>query len=156
MESMAGVALPSATKHPDTRQRTSDVWLGITTLIGALLALPLAQSSWHGSEVAAVLAVSATAMLAGQRWAISLIAVSGLLLAPTLTVKAFSGGLALWPGRIIAMIALAATVPGLLQLRRAAVGLVAMTGWPRTPETHRHAYVGLVAAGMLAVLLPVL
>ena len=139
-----------------TRRRWSDLWIGCTTLIGALLALPLAQSSWHGSEVAAVLAVSATAMLAGQRWAISLIAFSALMLTPTLAVKAFSGGLALWPGRIIAVAALVATVPGLLQLRRAGADFVAMTGWPRTPQTYRHAYVGLVAIGMLAVVLPVL
>ena len=121
-----------------------------------MLALPLAQSSWHGSEVAAVLAVAATAMLAGQRWAIAVVAIAELLLAPTLAVAAFSGGLALWPGRIVALVALAATVPGLLQLRRASAALVLVTGTRRTRETCRRFHIALVVLGMIAVVIPLL
>lgn len=153
---MAAAALPLARQQAQPRRRLGDLWIAITTLVAALLALPLSQSSWHGPEVAAVLAVSATAMLAGQRWAISLIAIAELMLVPTLAVKAFSGGLALWPGRIIAVVALAATVPGLLRLRHAASGLVVMTGRPRTPNACRQAFFALVALGTIAVLLPVL
>lgn len=153
---MAVAALSVARQKTLAKRRRGDLWIAVTTLIAALLALPLSQSSWHGSEVAAVLAVSATAMLAGQRWAISLIGMAELMLAPTLAVKAFSGGLALWPGRIIALVALAATVPGLLRLRRAAAALVVMAGQQRTPDTCRQAYVALMILATVALVLPVL
>jgi len=153
---MAVAILSQARHRAHVRRRRGDLWVAATSLIGALLALPLSQSSWHGPEVAAVLAVSATAMLAGQRWAISLIAVAEIMLAPTLAMKAFSGGLALWPGRIIALAALAATVPGLLRLRRAAAALVLMTGRQRTPDACRQAYLAMVAFGMIALALPIL
>lgn len=153
---MAVATLSIARQRAHEKRRRGDLWVACTTLIGALLALPLAQSSWHGSEVAAVLAVSATAMLAGQRWAICLIAIAEIMLAPTLAMKAFSGGLELWPGRIIAIIALAATIPGLLRLRHAAAALVLMSGRQRTADACRQAYMALVALGMVALLLPVL
>ena len=121
-----------------------------------MLALPLAQTSWHGSEVAAVLAVSATAMLAGQRWAIALVMVAELLLAPTLATHAVAGTLALWPTRISALAALMLAVPGLLAHRRAAAALVLVSGMPRTSRTCRHIRVGLLAAGVLAAVLPLL
>ena len=119
-----------------------------------MLALPLAQSSWHGSEVAAVLAVSATAMLAGQRWAIALVAIAEVLLAPTLAGHAFSGGLALWPGRICALVALLGTVPGLLAHRRAAAALVLLSGWQRTSRNCRRIHAVVIAVGVLLVLAP--
>ncbi|HSD88451.1 MAG TPA: hypothetical protein VLB44_13080, partial [Kofleriaceae bacterium] len=71
------------------RRRKSDTWIAVTALVAAFLALPLAQSTWHGAEAAAVLAVSATAMLAGQRWAIGLVVLAELMLIPTLWPRAF-------------------------------------------------------------------
>ena len=130
--------------------------IGLTALVGSMLALPLAPSSWHGPEVAAVLAVAATALLAGQRWAIAVIALAELLLAPTLAVQAFSGGLALWPGRIMSLVALGATVPGLLALRRAAAALVLVTGRRRTRQTCRRFHAALVIFGALGVIVPLL
>jgi hypothetical protein len=134
--------------------RRDDLWIGVTALVAALLALPLAQSSWHGPEVASVLAVAATALLAGQRWAIAVIAVSELLLAPTVASRAFLAGLELWPGRIAALGALVAIVPGLLALRRAAAALVIVTGRRRTRETCRRFHIGLIALGVLAIVIP--
>jgi hypothetical protein len=153
---MADAVQSAVRQLAQSRRRRDDLAIGVASLVGAMLALPLAQSSWHGSEVAAVLAVSATAMLAGQRWAIAVVAIAELLLAPTLAVDAFSGGLALWPGRIIALVALAATVPGLLQLRRASAALVLVTGCRRTRETCRRFHVALVALGTIAVVIPLL
>jgi hypothetical protein len=153
---MADAVQSAVRQLAHSRRRRDDLAIGVTALIGAMLALPLAQSSWHGSEVAAVLAVSATAMLAGQRWAIAVLAIAELLLAPTLAVGAFSGGLALWPGRIIALVALAATVPGLLQLRRASAALVLVTGCRRTRVTCRRFHIALVVLGALAVVIPLL
>lgn len=139
-----------------SRRRRGDIWIGATALVSAMLALPLAQSSWHGSEVAAVLAVSATAMLAGQRWAIALVAVAELLLAPTLAMHAIAGTLALWPTRISALAALMLVVPGLLAHRRAAAALVLLTGLPRTSRTCRHIRVALLVSGVIAAVLPLL
>ena len=150
------VARPLRHAIARSRRRRGDVWIASTALVGAMLALPLAQSSWHGPEVAAVLAVSATAMLAGQRWAIALIAIAELLLAPTLAAHAFTGGLALWPGRICAIVSLGLLVPGLLAHRRAAAALVLVTGWQRTSRTCRHFQIALVATGVLAALVPIL
>ena len=132
------------------------MWIGVTALIAALCALPLAQSSWHGPEMAAVLAVSATALLAGQRWAIALVVTAETLVAPTLAARAFLGGLALWPGRIAALFALAMIVPGLLSMRRAAAALVLVTGRERTQRTCRRFHAAIVAAGVLAAVIPLL
>ena len=132
------------------------MWIGATALVAALTALPLAPSSWHGPEVAAVLAVSATALLAGQRWAIALVVVAELLVAPTLGARAFLGGLALWPGRIAALTSLVLIVPGLLAMRRAAAALVLLSGRRRTSATCRRFQLALVAVGVLAAVVPLL
>ncbi len=139
-----------------TRRRRDDLWIGTTALVAAMLALPLAQSSWHGPEVASVLAVAATAMLAGQRWAIAIVVLSELLLAPTVAARGFFSGLALWPGQVAALVAMMMIVPGVLQLRRAAAALVLVTGQHRTRETCRKFYTALVAVGVLGVLLPLI
>lgn len=136
------------------RRHRKDVWLAGTGLLGGLLALPLAQSTWHGPEVAAVLAVSATALFAGQRWAIALIVIADVFLLPTVWPRAFLGGdLA---SRTAALVTLAAIVPGLLAMRRAAAVLVVMTGQPRTPKVCRRVHTGLLALSVLAVLVPLL
>jgi hypothetical protein len=121
-----------------------------------MLALPLAPSSWSGPEVASTLAVAATCLLAGQRWAIALIAFAELLLAPTLAVAAVHGGLALWPGRICALVALLAIVPGILRLRRAAAVLVLLTGLERTNRTCRRVLAGIVAIAAISIAVPFL
>src|SRR2546423_4138960 len=100
-----------------SKRRREDVWIGATALVAAMLALPLAPSSWHGPEVASVLAVSATALLAGERWAVALVVIAELLLLPTIWPRAFLGGVAVWPGRIAALGSLIAIVPGLLAVR---------------------------------------
>jgi hypothetical protein len=132
------------------------VWLGVTGLAAAMAALPLAQSSWHGPEVASTLAVSAVALLAGQRWAIALVLVAELMLLPTIWPRAFLGGVELWPGRIAALASLVMIVPGLLSARRAAAAMVLLTGWRRTQQTFRRVQIAFAALGVLAVLLPML
>jgi hypothetical protein len=139
-----------------SRRRRDDVWVGVTALVAAMLALPFAPSSWHGPEVASVLAVSATALLAGERWAVALVVIAELLLLPTIWPRAFLGGMAVWPGRIAALGALAAIVPGLLANRRAAAALVLITGWRRTGATCRRVHAGLVAGGVMIVLVSLL
>jgi hypothetical protein len=131
------------------------MWIATTALVAAMLALPLAPSSWHGPEVAAVLAVSATALLAGQRWAIAVIVIAQLLLVPTVWPRAFlpHNELAV---RIAALGALIAVVPGVIAMRRAAAALVLVTGRRRARATCRRFHTGLVLVGVIALLLPLL
>ena len=119
-----------------------------------MLALPLAQSSWHGPEVASTLAVSAVALLAGQRWAVALIFIAELLLLPTIWPRAFFGGVDLWPGRIAALGSLAMVVPGLLAARRAAAAMVLLSGFERTSLTCRRVQYAFAALGIIAAALP--
>jgi len=126
-------------------------------MVAAMLVLPLAQSSWHGPEVAAVLAVAATALFAGQRWAIAVIVIAELLLIPTIWPRAFlttgDGELAL---RLMAFGSLVAVVPGLLAMRRAAAALVLVGGLRRTRSVCRRFQAGLVVMGLVASILPLL
>jgi hypothetical protein len=133
-------------------RHVNDAWLAATGLVGGLLALPLAQNTWHGPEVAAVLAVSATALFARQRWAIALIVIADLFLLPTVWPRAFlSGDL---ESRIIALVTLAAIVPGVLAMRRAATVLVVMSGQRRTQKMCRRVHGLLVAVFVIAALVP--
>jgi len=137
------------------RRRRDDIWVGTTALVAAMLALPFAQSSWHGPEVASVLAVAATALFAGQRWAIGVIVIAELLLLPTVWPRAFvTDGVLL--ARIASLATLLAIVPGVLSMRRAAAALVVVTGRPRTRETCRRYHLGLVLSGLIAASLPLL
>ena len=143
---MADVALvePGTDRRQTARlkHRRDEIWIAATAMVAAMLMLPLAQSSWHGPEVAAVLAVAATALFAGQRWAIAVIVIAELLLVPTIWPRAFlagEGGLAL---RVMAFGSLVAVVPGLLAMRRAAAALVLVGGWRRTRTVCRRCISG--------------
>ncbi|MDQ3363982.1 MAG: hypothetical protein M3680_00935 [Myxococcota bacterium] len=135
------------------RRRRDDLWIASTALLAALFALPFAQSSWHGPEVASVLAIAATALFAGQRWAIAVIVVAELLLMPTMWPRAFVGDADLIP-RLVALATVAAVVPGVLSMRRAAAALVLITDRARTRQNCRRFHTGLVLIGLLAAVLP--
>lgn len=136
------------------REHRRQGWLVLTALLSAGLALPLAQSAWHGPEVAAVLAVAAIALLAGQRWAVAVIVLAELCLIPTVLPRAVLGPG--WPPRLIALATLTAIVPGVLAMPHAAVALAAMTGHARTERMYRRAHLALLALGAFAVLVPLL
>jgi hypothetical protein len=129
-------------------------WLALSGLISAGLALPLAPGAWHGPEVAAILAVAAIALLAGQRWAVAVIVLAQLCLLPTVWPRAVlgTGG----SPRLIALATLTAIIPGVLAMPRAAVALAAMTGHSQTERMCRCTHAGLLALGVLAVLAPLL
>jgi hypothetical protein len=135
------------------RRRRDDMWIASTALLAALVALPLGANSWHGPEVASVLAVAATAMLAGQRWAVAIVVLAELLLIPTIWTRAFlpADGLAF---HLVALGAMIAIVPGLLAMRRAAAALVLVTGRPRTQQVCRRVQLALVATGLVMSVLP--
>lgn len=136
------------------RRRRDDLWIALSALTGSMLALPFAQNSWNGPEVASVLALSATAMLAGQRWAIALVVIAEMLLVPTVVPRAFAGGhldIAL-----VHLVSIAMLVPGLLAMRRAAAALVLLSGWQRTQRACRRLHFALIFALTLVGLLPFL
>jgi hypothetical protein len=136
------------------RAHHSDGWLAWTGLLGAGLVLPLAQGAWHGPEFAAILAVSAIALLAGQRWAIAAIVLAELCLLPTVWPRAVleDGTMS----RLIAFATLAAIVPGMRAMPRAAVALVGVTGRGPTQRRCRHTHIGLVAIGIIVTIAPLL
>jgi hypothetical protein len=144
-------AVVGSPPREDRQTKRSDFWIAATALIAGMAALPLAPSSWHGPEVAAVLAVAATAMLAGQRWALAVVVLAELLLVPTVWPRAFLSAPDTF-SRVAAVMALAALVPGVLAMRRAAAELVVVTGWRRTRLMHA----ALVVIGLVATFLPVL
>ncbi len=119
-----------------------------------MLALPFAGNSWNGPEVASVLAVAATAMLAGQRWAIALVVIAELLLVPTVVPRAFAVGDV--PIGLVHLFSVAMLVPGLLAMRRAAAALVLVSGWRRTQRTCRRFHLALIFTLTLVGLAPFL
>jgi hypothetical protein len=136
------------------RAHRNDGWLALSGLVGAGMALPLAQGAWHGPEFAAILAVSAIALLAGQRWAIAAIVMAELCLLPTVCPRVvLESGLI---SRLIAFATLTAIIPGVLAMPRAAVALVGVTGRGQTERSCRQARIGMVALGIAAVVLPLL
>lgn len=150
---MADVLTPNAPDLPRVLSRRADLWVGTTALIASMAALPLAQSTWHGPEVAATLAFAAVALLAGQRWAIAVIVLAELLLLPTIWPRAFLGDATL-VARMAPLVSLLAMVPGTLAVRRASAALVLVTGVPRTRFVHRGLQFALVAGGLVVALLP--
>jgi len=129
-------------------------WLALSGLAGAGLALPLAPGAWHAPEFAAILAVSAIALLAGQRWAIAAIVIAELCLLPTVWPRAvLEPG---WISRLISLATLTAIVPGVLAMPRAAVALVGVTGRGGTERTYHRMRLGLIGLAVVAVLLPLL
>ena len=134
------------------RAHLGEGWIALSGLAGAGLALPLARSA-HGPEFAAILAVSAIALLAGQRWAIAAVVLAEICLLPTVWPRALESG---WISRLIAVATLLAIVPGVRAMPRAAAALVGVTGRDRTDRMCRRAHLGLVAVGVFAAVLPLL
>jgi len=67
------------------------------------------------------------------------------MLVPTLAPRVFLAPANLTAG-VTGLVAIAALVPGLLAMRRAAAAMVLITGWQRTRSTCRRAHAGLIAA----------
>jgi hypothetical protein len=135
------------------RYRRQEVWIAVTALVAALIALPLAPSA-HSPEVASMLAVSAIALLANHRWAVALVVLSELLLLPGLWPR-----LLVQPPDIAARIAIVAAcvsvIPGVLALRRASAALVMITGVRRTQRNCRRATMALALCLVVGALLPI-
>jgi len=155
---MADVLAPTVaprTRHLAalTRRRRETLIIAISALAAAMLSLPLAQSRWHGPEVAATLAVAATAMFAGQRWGLALVVLTELLLVPSVLPRAtFASGDIF--AHVTGLLAMLAMVPGFLAMRRASASMVEILGWQRTQRTCRRFHAGLIAASVVAAIVP--
>lgn len=163
------IALPTpppsrAARRADlrARRRNADLAIALSALVASMVSLPLAQNIWHGPEVAATLAVAAVAMLAGQRWAIALVVLAELMLLPTIVPTALFGTsstsiFGVGPlAQIMAWLAIAGSLPGLVAMRRGAAAMVIVTGWRRTRRTVRGTAFGLIACGAIAAIVPFL
>ena len=126
----------------------------MTGLLGAGLALPLAQSTWHGPEVAAVLAVAAIALLAEQSWAVAVLVLAELCLLPTVLPRAVLGPG--WIPRLVAVATLTALAPGVRAMPQAASALATITGHALAERVYRYAHLALLVIGVSAVLVPLL
>lgn len=127
-----------------TRLRRSDRRIGVASLMGAAVAMPLAASP----EAASVLAVAAIALLAGQRWAIGLVIVAELVLLSALLPFALAQ-----PSPLVtaaAWISVAAALPSLAATRRGAAALVLLSGLRRTRSTCRLIHFALLALAVFA------
>jgi len=136
------------------REHPRESWLAFTALVGAGLTLPLAPSAWHGPQASAVLAVAAIARLAGQRWALAVIVLAELCLLATVLPRAVYESALLQRG--IALATIVVIIPGLLAIPRAAIVLAGMTGHARPEQMRRYTHIGLLAVGLVAVLVPLL
>ena len=142
-------------RHVEFRVRhyRVDRWLAITALIASLAALPLAAEG-NSPEAASALAVAAVALLAGHRWAISLVVLGELLLAPPLAMRAiqgYAGGPPIDVATIAATIAVMFCVPGVLAIRRAAASAILVAGVKRTTINCRLAVLLFVMCAVAAI-----
>ncbi len=137
----------------DGRQRLLRVnqWVAMSSLGAAFCAMPLARTM-HGPEAAATLAVAGIALMAGQRWALGLVAVAQLLLLSALTslLSATSDTASL----VFTIASMVLLLPGLWSLRRAAATLVVLIQQRRTRVSCRRMYALLRISAAAAVVLP--
>ncbi|MEZ4359306.1 MAG: hypothetical protein R3B48_03935 [Kofleriaceae bacterium] len=117
----------------------------MTGLAAAAASLLLAAGN---QEAASVLAIAATALLAGQRWALGLVIAAEVVLTGSLWAAA------LGPTRLPSgsWICLVAALPGLASFRRGTAALVILTGLRRSRTTYRAVHGALVAVAILSAL----
>jgi hypothetical protein len=143
--------------HADLRKRLvhHDRLVALTGLASAFSALPLSRTM-HGPEAAATLAVAAIALLAGQRWALGLVAVSELLLLAALASFVHAADLATATSYLLVTTSAAMMIPGLWSLRRAASTLVCLFPRYRNQKNCRRVFSALRATAAVALLVPFL
>ncbi len=129
-----------------TRLRRSDHLIGVSSLVAAAAAMPLAASP----EAAAVLAVASMALLAGQRWAVGVVMVAQLTLIAALLPFVLATPPPSQLATAAAWLSVAAAFPCLAATRRGAAALALLTGLRRTRATCRFIHASLIALAVLA------
>jgi hypothetical protein len=124
------------TQDTDASYRNPAIWVAGTGLLGAILVMLLPGTLGQSSEIAAVLAVGALAMLAGHKWALLIVALADAMLVgrvwPVIAFPEHQSSVAV----AIAMFALLAAVPGLVQLGRTMPRTVDVIIGTRSPRVH--------------------
>jgi hypothetical protein len=133
-----------------SRLRRSDQIIGISSLLGAAAAMPLAASP----EGAAVLAVAAIALLAGERWAIGLVIVAELALLGALLPFLLKQPPPFQTAA--AWLSVAAAFPAMAVTRRGAAALALLSGLRRTPTTCRAFHLALLGLAVFAGCAPLI
>ncbi len=142
----AAMAKEGRRQQARSRLRRSDHVIGVASLVGAAAAMPLAASP----EAAAILAVAAMTLLAGQRWAIGVVMVAQLALLAALLPFLIS-----WPppsqmDTAAAWLSVIAAFPCMAATRRGAAALALLSGLRRTRATCRLIHVALILLALVA------
>ncbi len=127
-----------------SRLRRSDQIIGVSSLTGAAAAMSLAASP----EAAAVLAVAAIALLAGERWAIGLVIVAELVLLGALLPFLLQQPAGL--PTTVGWLSVVAAFPAMAATKRGAVALALISGVRRTRTTCRGFHLAILALAVLA------
>ena len=124
------------TRDTETGFRNPALWVAGNGLLGAIAVMLLPGAMGQSPEIAAVLAVGAIAMLAGHKWALLVVALADAMLVgrvwPIIAFPDHQSSLAVG----IAMVALLAAVPGLVQLGRTMPRTVDIIIGTRSPRVH--------------------
>lgn len=131
METLFDPDVSAEKGSPEQRRRTStppptrwitDVWVGCFGLIAALAVMPL-PTVGQTPEIAAVLAVVSVALLAGQRWALSIVVLADIALIGVLWPRAFFDDPPSTPAQVGVILGLIGALPGIISFGRAAPAL---------------------------------
>lgn len=133
-----------------SKLRRSDQIIGVSSLMGAAAAMPLAASP----EAAAVLAVAAIALLAGERWAIGLVIVAELVLLGALLPFLLKQPAGL--STTVGWLSVAAAFPAMAATKRGAAALALISGVRRTRTTCRLFHLAILALAVLAGCAPLI
>lgn len=148
----AAMAKEGRRQQARSRLRRSDHVIGVSSLVGAAAAMPLAASP----EAAAILAVAAMALLAGQRWAIGVVMVAQLTLIAALLPFVLATPPPSQMATAAAWLSVIAAFPCLAATRRGAAALALLSGLRRTRATCRLIHVALLVLTVLAGCAPLL
>lgn len=135
------------------RRRRRERWLGLTGLAAALAALPLPTNA-HSPELAATLAIGATALLAGHRWGLAVLVVAEIFLIGAVWPLAILARPPSVAAQIAVGISVAGAVPGLRALGRAAAEVVELIGARRTRRASRYAHAALAVLAVVTWAMP--
>ncbi len=116
--------------------RNPAIWVAGTGLLGAIAVMLLPGELGQSPEIAAVLAVGALALMAGHKWALLIVALADAMLVgrvwPVIAFPDNQSSLAV----VIAMVALLAAVPGMVQLGRTLPRTVDVIIGTKSPRIH--------------------
>jgi len=132
-----------------------ELWIGALGLLAALAVLPLPTVKVT-PEVAAVLAVTAVALLAGERWALPILVLADVALIGLLWPRAFIHDPPSQAARVGVFLGLAGALPGIVAFGRAAPALAELVLGRPTQRAHAYVRAILVVSSALWIASPLM